>query len=250
MLTEERHSIIMNMLSRHGSVALNELCSELDASESTVRRDLSILAESGMLTKVRGGAIALNESFTPYERNVEEKSNLFIEEKKAIARYAASLIENDDFVFIDAGTTTEKIIDFLPQKKITFVTNAFVTAKKLAQKGFRVFIPAGEIKSITEAIIGSECVLSIQKYNFTKCFMGVNGISISSGLTTPDRSEAAVKSTVLNQSREIYILADHSKFDKITSITFGKLNRGKIITDKLPKESKKYLSEANIKEVL
>lgn len=248
MLTEERHSIILEIINRQGSVKISELCSVLNSSESTVRRDLSILSERGLLTKVHGGAIALNDVFSRFEHDVEKKMNFFIEEKTMIARYAATLIDDGDFVFIDAGTTTEKMIDYIPPKNVTFVTNAFMNAKRLAKMGFRVFIPGGEIKASTEAIIGAECILSLQNYNFTKCFIGANGISISGGLTTPDKSEAAVKGTVINRSKDTYILADHSKFDQITSVKFANLGCGKIITDKLI--DKKYLSESSIKEVL
>lgn len=125
------------------------------------------------------------------------------------------------------------MIDFLPDKKITFVTNAFVHAKKLAQRGFKVYMPAGEIKLTTEAIVGAECVSSLQSYNFTKSFLGANGISLSGGITTPDRNEARVKSTVVLNSQTVYILADHSKFDQISAVTFAQLGRVKIITDKL-----------------
>lgn len=247
-LTEERHSIILDTLGRQRSANLSELCTLLDASESTIRRDLSILAENGMLIKVRGGAMALNENFSAKEHNVEEKANMFVEEKIAIARYAASLIEDGDFVYIDAGTTTEKMIDYIPSKSVTFVTNAFINAKKLAQRGFKVLILAGEIKVSTEAIVGAEAVAALSQYNFTKCFMGVNGISAKGGLSTPDASEAAVKSTAIKKSRQTYILSDHSKFGKITALKFAELNCGQIITDKVP--DKKYLAEASIKEVL
>jgi len=153
-----------------------------------------------------------------------------------------------DFVYIDAGTTTEKMIDFLPDKKVTFVTNAFVHAKKLAQRGFKVYIPAGEIKVATEAIVGAECVSSLQGYNFTKSFIGANGISLSAGITTPDRNEASVKSAAVQNSKTIYVLADHSKFNQIASVTFAQLGWVKIITDKL--QDKKYHTKANIKEVM
>ena len=248
MLTEERHSIILNAVNSGKSVKLGELCELLDASESTIRRDLNALAEKGLLVKVHGGAISINDSFIFVEQNIEEKSKLFNEEKKAIARFAASLIDDGDFVFIDAGTTTEKMIDFIPKKNVTFVTNAFIHAKKLALRGFKVFIPAGEIKLATEAVVGAECVNCLQNYNFTKSFIGANGISLSKDISTPDRNEASVKAAVIKNSRTVYILADHSKFEQVTSVTFAKLGRVKIITDKLV--DKKYLSAANIKEVM
>ena len=249
LLTEERHALILEQGKEYNSVKLPELCELLGASESTVRRDLSSLDERGLIKKVHGGAISIDEhSWNLAEKNVEEKSKMFNEEKTAIARYAASLIEDGDFVYLDAGTTTEKVIDFLPEHKAKFVTNGFTHAKKLAKRGFKVYIPAGEIKETTEAIVGAECVCSLQSYNFTKSFIGANGISISNGISTPDRNEACVKMTAIKNSQTAYILADHSKFDQTASVTFTQLERVKIITDRLT--NRKYMSKANIKEVM
>lgn len=116
MLAEERHALILDLVNQR-NVKLTELCSRLHASQSTIRRDLLELSEQGLLTKVHGGAISRNERFFPVEHNMEEKANLYIAEKTAIARYAASLLEEGDFVYLDAGTTTEKVIDFIPLKK-------------------------------------------------------------------------------------------------------------------------------------
>lgn len=248
MLAEERHSIIIEIVNKNKSVTINELCKILNSSISTVRRDLNALAEQGKLTKVHGGAISKNEKFTFFEENVEEKATLFTEEKAAIAKYAASLIQEGDFIFLDAGTTTEKMIDFLPKKNVTFVTNGFIHAKKLAQSGFKVYIPGGEIKLSTEAIVGAECVMTLSNYHFTKCFLGVNGISVLGGFSTPDINEAKVKSTVISTSMEAYVLADHSKFDRITSVTFAALNKASIITDKLIDE--KYSNYTLVKGVM
>lgn len=249
MLTEERYSIILEQVRKNKSVKLLELCELLDTSESTVRRDLTTLDQKGLLRKVHGGAISIDDSgFNLVEQDVEAKSKMFAEEKIAIAKFAASLIEDGDFVFIDAGTTTERMLDFILDKNVTFVTNAFVHAKKIAQKGFKVYIPAGEIKNTTEAIVGAECVSSLQNYNFTKSFMGANGISILGGISTPDRNEASVKSVVVQNSKIAYVLADHSKFDQIASVRFAQFEQVKIITDKL--QNKRYLSKTNIREVM
>lgn len=248
MLTEERHAMILEAVNQRKSAGLSELCELLNTSESTIRRDLSLLDEKGMLIKVRGGAIALRDSIAANEPDVEQKTGLFMKEKEAIGQFAASLIDDGDFVFIDAGTTTEKMIDHIPEKQVTFVTNAFVHAKRLAQRGFRVFLPAGEIKLSTEALIGTECLMSLAQYNFTKCFMGVNGISMAGGFSTPDPNEASVKAAAINGSRTAYILADHSKFDRVCSVRFAHLNQCSVITDKL--EDKQYLAETSVKEVL
>ena len=249
MLTEERYSVILEQVRQNKSVTLTALCRLLEASESTVRRDLTLLDEKGLVKKVHGGAISTDErSIKLVEHYVDSKSKMFTEAKTEIARFAASLIDDGDFVFIDAGTTTEKMIDFLPDKNVTFVTDALPHAKKLAQRGFRVYIPAGEIKLTTEAIVGAECVSSLQRYNFSKSFIGANAISLSGSISTSDRSEASVKSAAVQNSQAVYVLADHSKFGQTASVTFAQLGQVKIITDKLL--DKKYLSMANIKEVM
>lgn len=233
MLAEERHATIVELVNRNKSISITELCEILDSSVSTIRRDLNTLAEQGKLIKVHGGAISNHENFTFLEENIKEKERLYTEEKAAIAEYAASLVQEGDFIFLDAGTTTEKMIEFLPEKHITFVTNGFIHTKKLAERGFKVYIPGGEIKLSTEAIVGAECVMTLSNYHFTKCFLGVNGISVSGGFSTPDVNEAKVKSTVISRSKEVYVLADHSKFDRITAATFAPLSKATVITDQL-----------------
>ena len=239
--------MIIKAVNERSSVTIAELAEMLDVSASTVKRDLIILANEGKIIKVRGGAMSRNESFTSVEKNVEEKASICTEEKMTIAKYAAELIENGDFVFLDAGTTTEKMIDYLNAKDVTFVTNGFIHAKKLARKGYKVFITGGEIKASTEAIVGAECVLTLKNYNFTKCFMGTNGISLTAGFTTPDVNEARVKSAAIESSREVYVLADHSKFDEVSSATFAGLGKAVIITDRIP--NRKYNNAADITEV-
>ena len=248
MLTQDRRQKILDYILKNGSAAVVELSEKFDTSESTIRRDLVVLSNLGKLNKVHGGATVLSQEFLKNEDNVEQKFSKNIDEKALIAKYAASQVNDDDFVFIDAGTTTEKMIDFLPDKKVTFVTNAFLHAKKLAQRGFKVYIPAGEIKLTTEAIVGAECVNSLKGYNFTKSFIGANAISLTAGISTPDRNEASVKSAVVQNSQRVYILSDHSKFGQIASVTFAQLGQVKIITDKLT--DKKFLTKASIKEVM
>ena len=248
MLTQERYHMIEELVNRKGAVTITELTKQIPASESTIRRDLQALDELGKVKKVHGGATAIEQIFITNEEDVNTKKTQNVEEKEKIAKYAASLVRENDFIYLDAGTTTEKVIDFIPLKKITFVTNGFLHAKRLAQRGFQVYIPAGAVKAATEAIVGAECVLSLQSYNFTKCLMGVNGISLTGGLSTPDKGEASVKKAAIHQSKQVYFLADHSKFDQISAITFAHLNGVQIITDRLPDQ--KYRSEATIREVL
>lgn len=248
MLTEKRYNQILECLKEKSTVTVSELVEFIGASESTIRRDLNSLDKMGKLIKLHGGAATIENDFSLEEHSVEIKKNLNSKEKEEIAKYAASTLRKGDFVYIDAGTTTEKMIDYISETDVTFVTNGFTHAKKLAKRGFRVLITGGQIKVSTEAVVGTDTVEAIRKYNFTKCFMGTNGISLTSGFTTPDIDEASVKSAAIQNSYITYILADHTKFDVVSSVTFASSAKGCIITDILAND--KYKEKCVIKEVL
>lgn len=248
MLARERQEKIINLVNLNKTISVIELSQTLNISESTIRRDLITLSEMGKLVKVHGGATAKIEDDIFIEPSIESKAKLNNKEKDIIAEYAASLITDSDFVFIDAGTTTEKMIEYITNTKATFVTNGYTHAKKLSRKNLKVYIVGGRLKEKTEAIIGSECIMALKKYNFTKCFIGTNGITQSGAFTTPDADEANVKSTAIEHSRMPYILADSSKFGQISLVTFASNERCCVITDKL--KDKKFADVCSVKEVL
>ncbi|MCC8192794.1 MAG: DeoR/GlpR family DNA-binding transcription regulator [Ruminococcus sp.] len=249
MLAQERYARILDILKTKSPVTVTELTRALDTSESTIRRDLISLDEMGKLKKVHGGALAIESAFNISEDDVLTRSKLNVEEKMAIGEYAATLIKNDDFVFIDAGTTTECLIDYIASNsRATFVTNGIVHARKLVQKGLKAYVVAGQLKLATEAIVGAEGVLSMEKYNFSKCFMGSNGVSIKEGYSTPDAEEALIKRQAMNRSYMRYILADNSKFGKIHPVTFAAIEAACIITDRC--DDDRYKDVTVVKEVL
>lgn len=234
VLSEERYAAITRFLEEKKAVTVTELAELLETSESTIRRDLNALDEMGKLNKVHGGATAIESRINSVDEDFESKALKNIEEKKAIARYAASLINDNDIVFIDAGTTTQMLIDYLDTSlKAVFVTNGIVHAKKLIQKGLKTYIIGGQLKLSTQAVIGAEAINSLGKYNFTKSFLGANGVSLESGFTTPDLEEALVKKEASNRSYISYVLTDHTKFKQVSAITFLELSRACVITDKL-----------------
>lgn len=236
MLTEERFAKILSILERMGSVTVQQLMTELDASESTVRRDLNTLDANGQLVKVHGGAILKNTVYSTIDDEVVHRKEQNREAKDKIARYAAGLITAEDFVYIDAGTTTERMIDYIANRQAVFVTNAIGHAKKLAEHGCKVYILGGEFKAVTEAIVGEEAVFTLDKYNFTKGFWGANGVSLQKGFSTPELKEAMVKRKSMENCRDCYILADESKFSQISSVTFVPFEKATVITTELKQE--------------
>ena len=239
MLTEKRQEEIVRLVQERESITVAELKDILQTSESTIRRDITSLDKEGRLTKVFGGAIALRTvQIVNQELSVVQKQELQTTEKQAIAQYAASLIEPDDCVYLDAGTTTGWMLEYIREPRATYITNAFSHAKRLSEKGFHVILIGGELKGSTEAVVGNQALMTLQNYHFTKGFFGTNGISKQSGLTTPDMNEAMVKKTAMGQCREVFVLADHSKFGNISSVTFGSFQNGTILTDTCPEEYK------------
>lgn len=236
MLTEERFAKILSILEHMGSVTVQQLMTELDASESTVRRDLNTLDANGQLVKVHGGAILKNTVYSTIDDEVVYRKEQNREAKDKIARYAAGLITAEDFVYIDAGTTTERMIDYIANRQAVFVTNAIGHAKKLAEHGCKVYILGGEFKAVTEAIVGEEAVFTLDKYNFTKGFWGANGVSLQKGFSTPELKEAMVKRKSMENCRDCYILADESKFSQISSVTFAPFENATVITTELKQE--------------
>lgn len=244
---QERWSSILHVVESRGAVTVMELSDLLKISESTIRRDLTALDRQGRLQKVHGGATAVEKEFVSDEYDVHTKSQICIEEKNAIARYAATLIRDDDFVFIDAGTSTETLINYISSSKAAFVTNGILHAKKLVARGLKAYVVGGIVKPVTEAVVGADAVTNMKKYNFTKAFLGTNGIHTEFGYTTVDVEEAMVKMEAVSRTRTSYILADHTKFDKITAVTFAPIDKAGIITDSQVKE--KYKDATYIKEV-
>ena len=147
MLAEERFSEILKLVNEHKTITVQELTELLDMSESTIRRDLTTLHKKGKLIKVHGGATAVNMAQYTRDESVAVRQDLNIDEKVQIGKYASSLIEKDDFVYIDAGTTTDFLIDFLTEQDAVYVTNGIMHAKKLTQKGCIVYLIGGELRS-------------------------------------------------------------------------------------------------------
>lgn len=233
MLTEQRYEVILKLLEEKKSITVSEVKELMHTSESTVRRDITALHQAGKLVKVFGGAIAADHTLMTEEPTVAQKVDVHKEEKKRIAQYAASLVCAEDFVYLDAGTTTGCMLEYLAKSEAVFVTNAVAHAQALAAAGLRVFLVGGELKASTEAVVGNQAMLTLKNYHFTKGFFGTNGISRKAGFTTPDANEALIKRAAMEQCRERYILGDSSKFGRVSAVTFTDFKEAEILTESL-----------------
>lgn len=234
MLVSERHQKILALLEKKENVSLQELVQELSTSESTVRRDLSQLEKNRLLKRVHGGAASIPQ--TRSELSMQEKASIHIEEKKVIANHAASLIQDGDCIFLDAGTTTYEMIFHLQAKNLVVVTNGLPHLEALFEKEIDTYLLGGYVKRKTKAMVGKAAQEAIKQYRFDKSFIGVNGIHSSYGYTTPDLEEAAVKSMAISLAQKAYVLADQTKFNQAAFAKVTDLDQAAIITNQVDQE--------------
>lgn len=235
MLAADRLNQILGIVEKNGGATVAELCEALDASESTVRRDLVKLDSLGRLQRVHGGARPINdESLVSTDVPVAQKMTVNARQKDLVARHAASLVGAGDLVYIDAGTTCALVAEHLTESDATYVTDSLPIAQRLLARGMHVILPGGHVKPITEALIGEEAIESLGRFHFTVGFWGTNGCDPESGFTTPEPAEAAVKRISLAQTRRPFVLCDSSKLSLTSLVTFADFEDATVLCDDVP----------------
>jgi DeoR family fructose operon transcriptional repressor len=229
LLISERHRLILDYLKKKKNVKVHELVELTKSSESTLRRDLDKLEKQNYVKRIHGGASLLQRKRE--ELSMTEKSTQNLKEKAILAKYASQLIEDGDCVYLDAGTTTYQMIQYLDQENLIVVTNGIDHLDALHRKDINTYILGGYVKKVTKALIGSNAYESMQNYRFDKCFIGTNAIHHELGFTTPDPEEAQLKAKAIKLSREKFVLADNTKFGEVSFSKFADLHQAKIITN-------------------
>lgn len=249
MLTIERQDLILSLLREKDVVTVKEMCDVTSASESTIRRDLTELENNQYIKRVHGGASLLKKKRE--EPTLLEKTTKNQKEKNVMAQKAASFIEDGDSIYLDAGSSTMELIPFLKDKSVMVVTNGIPHVQLLIEYGIETYVISGKAKKGTAALIGTKAVEAIKEYRFDKCFLGINGVHLEQGLTTPDPEEASVKQTALAQSQAKYVLADPSKFGEVSFANVADLANVHIITtDGLSTEQQEAIRKQTTLEVV
>ena len=212
-------------------IAIDEIMEKFQLSRSTVRRTLIAMEEKKLLKRVRGGAEAIEEVDAILPMDFQEVFNANKEDKIIIAKKAASLIQDNDVIFIDSGSTCFYMIDYIKAKEITVVTNGIMHIQKLMAKGINTYILGGYAKPEKNLIMGEDMVNKISVMNFDKAFLGTMGIDARSGFTTMMLEDGEVKKAVIKSSDKCYILADKSKFNVRKFYTYGDFTEATIITN-------------------
>ena len=182
----------------------------LNASPATVRRDLARFEELGEVQRVHGGAVSMDSRIE--EPLFDAKTSIATKEKQRIARAALPYIEADDTIYLDGGSTVLELARLLRDRtNITVVTNSLRAANELAGRGPKLILVGGELRRLSQTIVGSMTRLMLAGLHMDKAFMGTIGLSLDKGLTTTDPCEAYTKELVMTQARQVILLVDSSK---------------------------------------
>ena len=231
MIPYLRKNKIMDELEKKEIVYLEHFVDIMqDVSESTIRRDLKILSNEGKIVLLHGGAIKLKKNSK--EVPVISKKFMNVKQKEKIARYAASLIQNGETVYIDSGTTTELMFKYLKNKDITIVTTNIHIVNQLEDTKFECILIGGEIIKNLGSTVGPLTDKQLDEFHFSKAFIGANGCSEINGISTYDLREASKKRVVKKNSDNCYILLDSTKIGTNAVCKVFDLNEISVLSDK------------------
>lgn len=255
MYAEERQHAIVLLAQERGRVGVADLARRFKVTPETVRRDLETLASAGSIDRVHGGAVPAGR-IRLTEAGVALRETSRMSEKARIARAALSFLptRDDTTVLLDGGTTTARLAELLvPGQVGTIVTNSVLIAGSLAARGVEgVHMLGGRVRGVTHTTVGSATVDAIRRLRVDVSFVGANGFSLRQGLSTPDPSEAEVKSAIVRAGGTVVALADASKYNSDHLVGFADLAEvDVIVTDKsLPTADHSALVDQGIEVVL
>jgi len=229
---EERLEKIIALLEKEDRLVTKNLPEILNTTSVTIRKDIAILEQRGLLKRTHGGAIKPRKLFHGLALNEKEKLNL--EEKIRIAKKAAKLISEGDTIILDSGSTTSFIAKEIKQMKgITVITNAINIVSILLNSDIDVILIGGSLIKETSTLVGPLADDVLRKISADKLFIGVDGIDFEVGLTTPNILEANTSRVMMEMSGEIILVVDASKFGRRSLGVISKVSEvNSIITTK------------------
>ena len=214
MTITERHEKILAKLNEKGKVEVPDLSESLNVSEVTIRKDLRILEDKGLLFRTHGGATKTN----PYtsEKPVQEKEFVNITEKNSIAKEAVKLIGDNDSIILGSGTSILAMARCLdPEHPLNVITSAINVSMELAQhENIEILQLGGHLRHSSTSVVGSYAESFLDNITCGMYFLGVDGIDLDFGITTTNLGEASLNQKCIEVAQVTVVLADSSKFGK------------------------------------
>lgn len=214
MVADDRRRKILKLLNQNRSVRVNELSRLFDISEVTIRTDLADMENKGLLTRVHGGAVS---SYKPYyNMSLTQRMSTNQEQKEIIAKKIAGMIEDNDTIMLNSGTTTLLVFRALPSNlNLSIVTNSISIALEGAtNSNFNIILLGGLINTKYQFTFGDDAIRQLKSYHADKLILSVDGIDAAHGFSTYYDKEAEIDRIMLEQSNVSIVAADHSKFNR------------------------------------
>lgn len=228
---ERRHDILDSVL-RTGRVSVADLSQAFGVSEVTIRTDLQMLAEQGLLVRTHGGAISANRLSPELSLALRRQQQTLA--KDHIGEAGASLIEDGDAVYLDTSSTALAIARHLTHHRhVTVITNSIAIVNELADAAnLAVVVPGGRLRRETASLIGVDGLDFVRRFNIQKGFFGAHGLTVDEGLTDVSVDEADVKRVLVGICRQVVAVLDATKWGRVGVASFTSLNQvDAIITD-------------------
>lgn len=234
MKQTQRHEAIIDLVRQRGYVSTEELVEHFDVSPQTIRRDLNYLAEQNKIHRHHGGAALPSSSVNAA---YHDRKGMWSEEKARIARRVASMIPDGATLFIDIGTTPEAVAyALLNHHNLRVVTNNLNVASLLmAKEDFRLILAGGEVRTRDGGIVGEATLDFISQFRLDYGILGISGIDMDGSLLEFDYHEVRTKRAIIENSRCVMLVTDHSKFGRNAMVNLGNMEQlDYLFTDQLP----------------
>jgi DeoR family fructose operon transcriptional repressor len=231
-LAPQRWNNLRALIRDRGVIRLEDLRRQFKVSAATVRRDLDQLERNGAIRRVHGGAVSVEGRLD--EPLFADKTSLSVREKRRIAEAALRFVAPGDTIYLDGGSTVLELARLLRERSnLTVVTNSLKAAHELSGRGPRLILIGGELRRLSQTLVGPLTRLMLHELHLDKAFMGTIGFALKEGLTTTDPSEAFTKEAVMDHARQVILLADGTKAGKVSFANAGRWDKIHVlITDK------------------
>ncbi len=232
MLTNHRHQEIMATLHGAGRVDVADIAAALEVSEETIRRDMKLLEQQGLLRRIYGGAVLPR---LDQDRPLLERGKLNSREKAKVGQLAQHLVRDGMSLFIDSGTTTLVLARLLAGRNITVTTNSINVALALGSGPTRVSVTPGALRFKDNALVGYETIAYARRFFFDIAFMGISAVDIDHGWMDYEEHESVLRRALKGQARKSVLLVDSRKFGRQANLyTFGLNEPLTVVTDQKP----------------
>ncbi|MBI9107904.1 MAG: DeoR/GlpR transcriptional regulator [Spirochaetales bacterium] len=219
MIPYIRRKKVLELLHAKELVYLDELVDYTGVSLATVRRDLKLFEEEGQVELLQGGAARIRVNVS--ERNIKEKLTLNRDMKEIVAGYAATLVNDGQFIYVGPGTTENWMFANLGGKNITVVTNGVHHIEKLMENKINSQLLGGELLNNIAVVVGYDAIKQIEQMNFDKCFIGASGFTLEQGASTSESGVAEINRVAMRRSQKSYLLLDSTKIGVNSKYTFA-----------------------------